>query len=567
MYTVIEGGVTAAAGFQTASTAAGIKYKNRKDMAMIYSEKPCKAAGTFTTNIVKAAPVKWDQKIVKESEYAQAVVINAGIANACTGAEGMGYCAETAQAASAALKVPESAVLVASTGVIGMQLPMDKLKAGIAAMAPELSGTIESGTEAAKSIMTTDTRKKEVAVQFEIGGKTVTVGGMCKGSGMIHPNMCTMLSFVTTDIAISRELLQEALSADVKDTYNMISVDGDTSTNDTCLVLANGMAGNAEITEKNADYEEFCKALNYVNETLAKKMAGDGEGCTALFEVKVIGAESKAQAVTLSKSIITSSLTKAAIFGHDANWGRILCAMGYSGAQFDPEKDDDAAEEAAAVAAFAQNPDDISMEFPGENQVCLHVSDAYQAYAAEMGYTAYLDFFWMKNAFLIDYLADTIRGEGYQLGIISSKDGFVRCLDETGEKEYQYPLYHLSGNEIQSHGTMTYEGPKSIVFFHAYQAGSPDTYRYYQYQDGTMRTPYLSASDGKDHTAASELIVYSGEYGCADTLLAAFFDYQAESLSGELLKTLASQKIYSVWFENNEIQTTDGKFSVTAVNK
>ena len=340
MYTVIEGGVTAAAGFQTASTAAGIKYKNRKDMAMIYSEKPCKAAGTFTTNIVKAAPVKWDQKIVKESEYAQAVVINAGIANACTGAEGMGYCAETAQAASAALKVPESAVLVASTGVIGMQLPMDKLKAGIAAMAPELSGTIESGTEAAKSIMTTDTRKKEVAVQFEIGGKTVTVGGMCKGSGMIHPNMCTMLSFVTTDIAISKELLQEALSADVKDTYNMISVDGDTSTNDTCLLLANGMAGNAEITEKNADYEEFCKALNYVNETLAKKMAGDGEGCTALFEVKVIGAESKAQAVTLSKSIITSSLTKAAIFGHDANWGRILCAMGYSGAKFDPENVD-----------------------------------------------------------------------------------------------------------------------------------------------------------------------------------------------------------------------------------
>ena len=236
-------------------------------------------------------------------------------------------------------------------------------------------------------------------------------------------------------------------------------------------------------------------------------------------------------------------------------------------AQFDPEKDDDAAEEAAAVAAFAQNPDDISMEFLGENQVCLHVSDAYQAYAAEMGYTAYLDFFWMKNAFLIDYLADTIRGEGYQLGIISSKDGFVRCLDETGEKEYQYPLYHLSGNEIQSHGTMTYEGPKSIVFFHAYQAGSPDTYRYYQYQDGTMRTPYLSAADGKDHTAASELLVYSGEYGCADTLLAAFFDYQAESLSGESLKTLASQKIYSVWFENNEIQTTDEKFSVTAVNK
>ena len=251
----------------------------------------------------------------------------------------------------------------------------------------------------------------------------------------------------------------------------------------------------------------------------------------------------------------------------DANCREIYLGPLYASLENLCMSNDDAAEEAAAVAAFAQNPDDISMEFPGENQVCLHVSDAYQVYAAEMGYTAYLDFFWMKNAFLIDYLADTIRGEGYQLGIISSKDGFVRCLDETGEKEYQYPLYHLSGNEIQSHGTMTYEGPKSIVFFHAYQAGSPDTYRYYQYQDGTMRTPYLSASDGKDHTAASELIVYSGEYGCADTLLAALSDYQAESLSGESLKTLASQKIYSVWFENNEIQTTDEKFSVTAVNK
>ena len=243
MYTVIEGGVTAAAGFETASTAAGIKYKGRTDMAMIYSKKPCKTAGAFTTNLVKAAPVIWDKTVVESGVKSHVVVVNSGIANACTGAEGMGYCAETAQAASAALNVPESAVLVASTGVIGMQLPMDKLKAGIKAMAPELSGTIESGTEAAKSIMTTDTKKKEVAVQFEIGGKTVTVGGMCKGSGMIHPNMCTMLSFVTTDIAISKELLQEALSADVKDTYNMISVDGDTSTNDTCLLLANGMAG------------------------------------------------------------------------------------------------------------------------------------------------------------------------------------------------------------------------------------------------------------------------------------------------------------------------------------
>ena len=245
-----EGGVTAAKGFLAASAAAGIKYKDRKDMAMIYSRVPCQAAGTFTTNVVKAAPVKWDQKLVKESGKAQAVVINAGIANACTGAEGYSYCKATAQAAAEALGVSEDGVLVASTGVIGMQLPMDRLTAGIRMMAPLLSDTLESGTEAAKAIMTTDTEKKEVAVEFEAGGKTVTIGGMCKGSGMIHPNMCTMLAFVTTDLAISGELLQEALSQDIKDTYNMISVDGDTSTNDTVLLLANGMAGNPVITEK-----------------------------------------------------------------------------------------------------------------------------------------------------------------------------------------------------------------------------------------------------------------------------------------------------------------------------
>lgn len=322
---------------------------------MIYSQVPCQAAGTFTTNVVKAAPVKWDQKLVKESGEAQAVVINAGIANACTGAEGYSYCKATAQAAAEALGVDENSVLVASTGVIGMQLPMDRLTAGIRMMAPLLSDTQESGTEAAKAIMTTDTEKKEVAVEFEAGGKTVTIGGMCKGSGMIHPNMCTMLAFVTTDLAISRELLQEALSQDIKDTYNMISVDGDTSTNDTVLLLANGMAGNPVITEKNEDYHAFCQALNVVNETLAKKMAGDGEGCTALFEVKIIGAESKQQAVTLAKSVITSNLTKAAIFGHDANWGRILCAMGYSGALFDPEKVDLFFESAAGKLKIIEN--------------------------------------------------------------------------------------------------------------------------------------------------------------------------------------------------------------------
>ena len=271
---------------------------------------------------------------------AQAVIINAGIANACTGEEGMGYCAQTAKAAAETLGVAEDGVLVASTGVIGMQLPIDKIAAGVKAMAPLLGDSLEKGTEASKAIMTTDTKNKQVAVQIDMNGTTVTIGGMCKGSGMIHPNMCTMLSFVTTDAAISKELLQEALSEDIKDTYNMISVDGDTSTNDTVLLLANGLAGNKEITEKNEDYALFCEALNYINETLAKKMAGDGEGCTALFEVKIVGAETKDQAKVLAKSVITSSLTKAAIFGHDANWGRILCAMGYSGAQFDPEKVD-----------------------------------------------------------------------------------------------------------------------------------------------------------------------------------------------------------------------------------
>ena len=337
---IIKGGVTTAKGFRAASTAAGIKYQGRTDMAMIYAENPCKAAGTFTTNVVKAAPVKWDQEIVYHHPAAQVIVCNSGIANACTGEEGYGYCRETAKAAAEVLHVPEDSVLVASTGVIGMQLPIEKLAAGVKQMAPKLDGSLEAGNLAAKAIMTTDTVEKEAAVQVEIGGKTVTVGGMCKGSGMIHPNMCTMLSFVTTDVNISKELLQEALSESVKDTYNMVSVDGDTSTNDTVLLLAGGMAGNPEITEKNEDYEKFCQALNYVNTTLAKKIAGDGEGATALFEVKIIGAESKEQAVTLSKSVVSSSLTKAAIYGHDANWGRILCAMGYSGAKFDPEKVD-----------------------------------------------------------------------------------------------------------------------------------------------------------------------------------------------------------------------------------
>ena len=336
----IEGGVTAAKGFEAAHAAAGLKYKDRTDMALIYSQVPCVTAGTFTTNVVKAAPVKWDQQVVKSGKKSQAVIVNSGIANACTGAEGFGYCKDTADKAGEVLGIDPEGVLIGSTGVIGKQMPIEKLKAGIEALAPKKASTLEAGTEAAKAIMTTDTKEKEIAVTIQVKDTTVTIGGMAKGSGMIHPNMCTMLSFITTDAVITKEALQSALSEDVPDTYNMISVDGDTSTNDTVLLLANGMAENEEITCGTPEYEEFKAALHVINEYLAKKIAGDGEGATALFEAKVIGAESKEQAKVLAKAIVCSNLTKTAIAGHDANWGRILCAMGYSGGQFEPEKVD-----------------------------------------------------------------------------------------------------------------------------------------------------------------------------------------------------------------------------------
>ena len=335
-----DSGVTAPKGFLAAGGSAGIKKGNTRDLAIICSKVPCVAAGTFTTNLVKAAPVKWDQHIVYDCPKAQAVVINSGIANACTGEEGLENCRKTAKAASEVLHVPEDAVLVASTGVIGQQLPVDKIEAGVAKLAPFLSGTREAAATAAKAIMTTDTKPKEVSVSFPVGGTTVTIGGMCKGSGMIHPNMCTMLSFLTTDAAISKQLLQKALSTVIADTYNMISVDGDTSTNDTVLLLANGLAENPEITEDGEDYRNFVHALFEINRVLAKKIAGDGEGATALFEVRMIHVDTVENAKILAKSVITSNLTKAAIFGHDANWGRILCAMGYSGVTFDPEKVD-----------------------------------------------------------------------------------------------------------------------------------------------------------------------------------------------------------------------------------
>lgn len=331
----IMGGVCAAKGFKATSCEANIKYKDRTDMAMVYSEVPCECAGTFTTNVVKAACVVWDKKIVESGKSMQAVVVNSGIANACTGKEGFDACEATAKAVEANLSIPFDTVAVASTGVIGAQLPVEKLVAGVEKMSKSLDGSIEAGTAASKAIMTTDTVNKEIAVQFKVGDKTVTLGGMAKGSGMIHPNMCTMLAFLTSDISIDRSLMQEALSEVVNDTFNMVTVDGDTSTNDTLLLMANGLADNEKITSKNEDYDNFKAALFYICEFLAKKMAADGEGATKLFEAKVVNAKSKEDAKTLSRAIVASNLSKAAIYGCDANFGRFLCAMGYSGAEFD----------------------------------------------------------------------------------------------------------------------------------------------------------------------------------------------------------------------------------------
>ncbi len=337
----IDGGVTAARGFSAAGCAAGLKKNGAADMAMIFTNTPCETAGTFTTNRVKAAPVVWDRGIVTSGAKAQAVIVNAGIANACTGEQGMAYCRETAEEAARVLGIDPGAVLVASTGVIGRQLPMDKILGGIGVLAQSLGEELSDGEQAAKAIMTTDTVKKEAAVRISFAdGKEAVIGGCCKGSGMIHPNMCTMLSFITTDACICKEMLQRALSAAVPETFNMVSVDGDTSTNDTCLVLANGLAGNAKIVSDGPDYEAFRAGLLAVCTSLARQMARDGEGATALFEMKVVHARTKEDARILARSVVSSSLTKAAIYGHDANWGRILCAMGYSGAEFTPEKVD-----------------------------------------------------------------------------------------------------------------------------------------------------------------------------------------------------------------------------------
>ncbi len=334
---VIAGGVTAPKGFLAADTAAGIKYQGRTDMAMVYSKADCTVAGTFTTNVVKAAPVIWDRDVVVKGGSARAIVVNSGIANACTGKEGMDICETTAKAAAEALFIRPEQVCIGSTGVIGMQIPKDRIVEGVKVLSTKLESGEEASLRAAKAIMTTDTVHKMIAVEIELSGKTVTIGAMTKGSGMIHPNMCTMLCYITTDAAITNEMLQKALSASIQDSYNMISVDGDTSTNDTCLALANGLAQNPVIDCENEDYRTFCEALDYINIYLAKKMAADGEGATHLYEVIVNGAASKEKAVILAKSVVGSSLCKAAIYGKDANCGRFMCALGYAGVVFDPD--------------------------------------------------------------------------------------------------------------------------------------------------------------------------------------------------------------------------------------
>ncbi len=334
-FDILEGGVTSPKGFQAASTAAEIKYKNRTDMALIYSDQPCVTAGVYTTNVVKAAPVLWDKAITDSDVKVRAVVVNSGIANACTGQQGMDICRATGQAIADITGDTAQSVLVGSTGVIGMKIDTDKIVAGAKELMSKKAYGKEAGTEASRAIMTTDTVNKEIAVSFKIGSQIVTLGAMSKGSGMIHPNMCTMLGYVTTDALIDKKLLQEALSDVVTDTFNMITVDGDTSTNDTLLILANGLAQNPVIDKKDENYQLFRDALYYVCEYLAKKMAGDGEGATALFEAKIINAKSKEDAKIMARSVVGSNLSKAAIYGHDANFGRFLCAMGYSGAEFD----------------------------------------------------------------------------------------------------------------------------------------------------------------------------------------------------------------------------------------
>ena len=333
----IDGGVCAAKGFKAAGVFCGVKANSsptKKDLALIYSEIPCAAAGIFTKNQVKAAPVLLDMELIKDG-VAQAIVANSKNANACA-PEGMENAKRMCRAAAEALNIPAENVMVSSTGVIGQRLNIEAIEKGIPMAAAQLS--FDGSDAAANAIMTTDTVKKEFACEVEIDGKTIHIGGIAKGSGMIHPNMGTMLCYITTDCAISAPMLKKALLSANSVSFNRISVDGDTSTNDSCIVLANGLAGNKEITAEGADYDVFLEAFVAICTDLARSMAADGEGAKHLITCQVNGAKSVEQAETIGKSVIGSALTKSAIFGCDANWGRVLAAMGYSGETFDPEK-------------------------------------------------------------------------------------------------------------------------------------------------------------------------------------------------------------------------------------
>ncbi len=333
----ISGGVCAAKGFKASGVHCGIR-KNRlkRDLSLIYSEKRAAAAAVYTTNLVKGAPLTVTKEHIRDG-FAQAVICNSGNANTCN-ADGPAIAEQTCELLGRALGIPAGDVVVASTGVIGQPLDIAPIKNGIPALVSELSA--DGSEQAAEGIMTTDTKIKEVAVSFDIGGKECRIGGIAKGSGMIHPNMATMLVFLTTDCSISSEMLKKALAGDVLNTFNMLSIDGDTSTNDMVTILANGMAGNAEITAEGKDFDTFMQALNTVTVYLCRRIAGDGEGATKLIECRVSGADTEDTAKTVAKSVICSSLTKAAMFGADANWGRVLCAIGYSGAKVDVNKID-----------------------------------------------------------------------------------------------------------------------------------------------------------------------------------------------------------------------------------
>ncbi len=334
---LINGGVTAAQGFTASGVHCGIRRNTSKnDLSLIFSSVPCTAAAVYTTNLVKGAPLTVTKAHIADGK-AQAVICNSGNANTCN-ADGIEIAEGMAALAADALGISPSDVVVASTGVIGQPLSLEPIKNGMGELVSKLSE--DGGLEAALGIMTTDTIPKEIAAEFELGGKTCRIGGIAKGSGMIHPNMATMLVFITTDAAISPDMLQKALSGDIQSTFNMISIDGDTSTNDMVTVLANGTAGNAEITCEGEDFTAFMKALNTVTVGLCRMIAGDGEGATKLLECRVTGAQTPDIAKTVAKSVICSSLLKAAMFGADANWGRVLCAIGYSGAAVDVNKID-----------------------------------------------------------------------------------------------------------------------------------------------------------------------------------------------------------------------------------